>query len=108
MWKNRFQCNEFTDEKVSIDKVNLICDMIPHIPEPPPGLGFSRVLWFLLDKSNTNHRKVTEYLVDKYHHAYQDEDERNPDNLPLHFGQLLQAPYITRRYTQNEGKASFL
>ena len=94
MWENRFQCNEFTDKKVSTDKLNSICDIIPNIPEPPPGAGHSRVLWFLLDKSNEDHRKVTEYLIDNFHNMYQDEDDRNPDKLPIHFGQLLQAPYL--------------
>lgn len=109
MWEKRFQCNEFTDEKVSIDKLNSICDMIPNIPEPPPGAGYSRVLWFLLSKSKENHRKVTEYLIDNFHNAYQDEDDRNPNKAPFHFGQLLQAPYLlhgtllrmSKRYPNN-------
>ena len=94
MWENRFQCTDFLDKEVSEDKVTSICNMIPHIPEPPTGMGFSRVIWFLLSKSNPKHRKLAEYLVENYHMGFQKNDYRNPDNLPVHFGQLLQAPYL--------------
>ena len=54
MWEKRFQCTDFLDKEVTEDKVNSICNMIPHIPEPPRGMGFSRVIWFLLNKTNKN------------------------------------------------------
>lgn len=93
-WANRFQCNEFTNKKVTIDKVKEICDIINYIPEAPAGLGENRVVWFLLDKKRGSHRKVVEYLVENIHTAFQEKDLRNPKNLRIHFAQLLQAPYV--------------
>ena len=46
----------------------------------------------LLRTINPKHRKLAEYLVENYHMGFQKNDYRNPDNLPVHFGQLLQAP----------------
>lgn len=91
-WANRFQCTEFTDKEISADTLNSILDIINYIPEPPPGRGWNRVLWFLLDKSNSKHRKMTEYLVENIHSALQRKDFKK--GLVENFGMLLQAPYV--------------
>tara|TARA_Y100000114_G_scaffold96719_1_gene90003 strand:+ start:423 stop:1142 length:720 start_codon:yes stop_codon:yes gene_type:complete len=91
-WANRYQCTEFLDKKITTEQLNTICSIIDYIPEPPPGEGWNRVLWFLLDKSNSEHRKITKYLVENIHTALQRKEYKQ--GLVEHFGMLLQAPYV--------------
>jgi len=91
-WANRFQCTEFTNEAISTDTLNSILEIIDYIPEPPPGRGWNRVIWFLLDNSNSTHRNINKHLVENIHTALQRKDFKK--GLVEHFGMLLQAPYV--------------
>ena len=68
-WANRYQCTEFLDKKITTEQLNTICSIIDYIPEPPPGEGWNRVFWFLLDNSDSGHRKITDWLVKNIHYA---------------------------------------
>lgn len=93
-WANRFQCTEFLDKQITDEQLNSVCNIINYIPEPPPGRGWNRVLWFLLDNSKSEHRNITEWLVENIHYSVQSKESLAAILPKEHFGAILQAPYV--------------